>query len=341
MVGAGTGLACQLTELASGAPGSMMKAMVYQQYGPPEVLALRDVAEPVLGASDLLVKVVAVSLNRSDWESLIGKPLYARAGGLRSPRRQIPGTDFAGRIEAVGEEVKGFRVGDEVFGDAMYHGAQTFAGYIRVPETAPVVHKPPTLSFAAASTFPQAGVIALQGMAGVAPGTRVLINGAGGGAGAFAVQLAKGVGAEVTGVDNGFKQDFIRSLGADQVIDFTKSDYTRAGQHDYILDLVCERSMFAIRRALAPGGRYRVVGGTTGALLSAVTLGRLLSTGGRSVGVLFVRPSKADLLEVAGMVTSGALQTHIDGTYPLESLPEAMRRMGEGKVLGKLVIEIG
>jgi NADPH:quinone reductase-like Zn-dependent oxidoreductase len=263
-------------------------------------------------------------------------------GGLFRPRGKILGTDVAGQVEAVGGAVESFQPGDEVFGDIMYHGGSAFAEYVRVPEKAPIVPKPAGLSFVDACTLPQAGLIALQGIVGrVEAGDRVLVNGAGGGAGAFAVQLAKAAGAEVTGVDNGFKQGFIRSLGSDHVIDYTKTDYTKTGPYDLILDLVCERSMFAIRRALAPGGRYSVVGGSVRSLLSALIIGRLLSTGGRSMGVLMVRPNKDDLVRVADMVIAGVLRTKVERTYPLEGVPEALRHLGEGRALGKLVIEMG
>jgi NADPH:quinone reductase-like Zn-dependent oxidoreductase len=314
--------------------------MVYERYGAPDVLEIREVADPVLGERDLLVKVRAASVNRSDWEGLIGKPLYARIGGLFHPRGTILGTDVAGRVEAVGSAVESFRPGDEVFGDLMYHGGSAFAEYVLIPEKAPIVHKPPELTFVEASTLPQAGLIALQGTSGrIERENRVLINGAGGGAGAFAVQMAKAAGAEVTGVDNEFKQDFIRSLGADHAFDYTKTDYTKTGRYQLILDLVCERSMFAIRRAVAPGGRYSVVGGLVRSLLSAATLGKLLSTGGRSMGVLMMRPNKADLTRVADMVSAGVLHTTVERTYPLEGVPEALRHLGENRALGKLVIE--
>ncbi|MGQ0847944.1 MAG: NAD(P)-dependent alcohol dehydrogenase [Actinomycetota bacterium] len=205
---------------------------------------------------------------------------------MRRPRRAILGTDVAGRVEAVGSVVKTFQPGDEVFGDVMYHGGSAFAEYVRVPDTAPIVHKPPGLTFAEASTLPQAAVIALQGTsARIKPGARVLVNGAGGGAGAFAVQMARAAGAEVTGVDNGFKQAFMRSLGADHVIDYTQSGYTNAGTlYDLILDLVCERSIFAIRQTVAPGGRYSMVGGSVRALLFAARhLGE-----GRALGKLVI-----------------------------------------------------
>jgi NADPH:quinone reductase-like Zn-dependent oxidoreductase len=321
----------------------IVKAIVYERYGPPDVLELREVEAPVPGDRDVLIRVEAASVNRSDWEGLTGKPLYARMGGLRRPRRPILGSDVAGRVEAVGSAVEAFRPGDEVFGDLMYHGASAFAEYVQVPDTAPIVPKPATLTFAEASTLPQAAVIALQGTSGrIEPGDRVLVNGAGGGAGGFAVQMAKAAGAQVIGVDNGLKQDFMRSLGADHVLDYTQTDYTKTDtRYDLILDLVCERSMFAIRRAVAPGGRYAVVGGSVRSLLSAASVGRLLSTGGRRIGLLMVRPNKKDLLRVADMVLTGELRTTIERTYPLDGVPEALRHLGEGRALGKLVIEIG
>ncbi|HKX75855.1 MAG TPA: NAD(P)-dependent alcohol dehydrogenase [Acidimicrobiia bacterium] len=320
-----------------------MKAVVYERYGPPEVLQLREVDTPVPGHGDVLIKVMAASVNRSDWETLTGKPLYARIGGLLRPRHQILGSDIAGRVEAVGKSVESFRPGDEVFGDVMYHGASGFAEYVRVPQSAPLAHKPAGISYAQASTLPQAGVIALQGIEGhIKAGSGVLINGAGGGAGGFAVQMAKAAGAEVTAVDNPHKQDFLRSLGADSVIDYTQTDYTKTARpYDLILDLVCERSIFAIRRAVAPGGRYLVVGGSVRALLSAAIVGKLLASGGRRLGVLMVRPNQNDLVRLAEMVVAGELRPTIDRIYPLEEVPAALRRLGEGKVLGKVVIELG
>ena len=318
-----------------------MRAVVYEKYGPPDVLRIREVEKPVVGERDLLIRVKAVSLNRSDWECLIGKPLYARVGGLTRPNTTILGTDIAGVVEAVGSEAETFKPGDEVVGDIMYHGGRGFAEYVKVPETAPLVLKPPTLDFVAASTLPQSGVIALQATRDrVAPGDQVLINGAGGGTGLLAIQLAKHAGAEVTGVDNRFKQAFMLEMGADHVIDYTEADYTRSGQYQLILDLVCERSMFAIRRAVAPGGRYSVVGGTTRGLISAATLGRALSNQGRKMGVLMVKPGKQDLSRVVELVTTGRLRTAVEHTYTLEEVPEALAHMGKGLALGKLVIQV-
>jgi NADPH:quinone reductase-like Zn-dependent oxidoreductase len=329
-----------VTAVAWSEAETLMKAIVYERYGPPEVLEQREVPTPVPGERDVLIRVEAVSVNRSDWEGLVGKPLYARMNGLFRPRRPILGSDVAGRVEAVGPAVESFRAGDEVFGDVLYHGASAFAEYVCVPETAPIVHKPPGLSFEEASTLPQAAVIALQATAGrIGPGGRMLVNGAGGGAGAFAVQMAKAAGAEVTGVDHGSKADFVRALGADEVIDYTGEDFTATGRrYDLVLDLVCHRSIVAMRRPLYPGGRYLVVGGSVWALVQAGVLGRLAAAGGRKIGLLAVKPNKQDLLRVADMVTTGAMRAPIDRTFPLEQVPDALRRLGEGRALGKLVI---
>ena len=233
-----------------------MKAIVYSRYGPPEALRLADVARPVPADDEVLIKIHAVSVNRSDWEGLIGEPLYARLGGLFRPSRPILGSDIAGRVEAVGNAHTQFRPGDAVFGDILAR-LGGFAEYVCARGNA-LALKPAGLTFAQAAALPQAAVIALQGIRDkgqIQPGHRVLINGAGGGAGAFALQLAKLAGAEVTGVDNAGKRDFMRGLGADHVIDYAREDYTAGGErYDFILDLVAYRSAFAYARALRPGG---------------------------------------------------------------------------------------
>lgn len=216
-----------------------MKAIVYTEYGSPDVLELREVPKPVPADNEILIKVHAVSVNRSDWEGLIGEPLYARVGGLRKPRRQILGSDIAGRVEVTGKNNTQFRPGDEVFGEMEeYRGG--FAEYVCARGKL-LALKPARMTFEEASAIPQAGVIALQSIrekGHVQPGQKILINGAGGGAGIFAIQLAKMYGAEVTGVDNTGKLDFMRSLGANHVIDYTREDFTRNGkQYDLILDL--------------------------------------------------------------------------------------------------------
>ena len=251
-----------------------MRAVVYDRYGRPELLRVDHVPRPVPSADQVLVRVASTSLNLSDWECLRGSPFYARIGGLRTPARSTLGSDIAGRVEAVGADVTRFRPGDEVYGDNLgLKGG--FAEYAVAPESA-LAPKPEQLTFSEASTIPQAGAIALQGTADVAPGMRVLINGAGGGSGSFAIQLAKRAGAHVTAVDNAGKLDFMRSLGADEVIDYLREDFTRGAEpYDRILDLVAHRSVFAYRRALARGGRYRCVGGSVPTLIRVVTVGAI------------------------------------------------------------------
>ena len=207
-----------------------MRAVVYDRYGPPSALRVDDIAIPTPAPGQVLVRIAATSVNLSDWETLRGSPMYARLGGLRSPARRTLGSDIAGWVEAVGQGVTRFRTGDQVYGDnlALKGG---FAEYAVAAESA-LAHKPAELTFAQASTIPQAGAIALQGTAGAAAGHRVLINGAGGGSGSFAVQLAKRLGAHVTGVDNAAKLKFMRALGADDVIDYREEDFTQSERTD-------------------------------------------------------------------------------------------------------------
>jgi NADPH:quinone reductase-like Zn-dependent oxidoreductase len=266
--------------------------------------------------------------------------MYARIGGLRSPARRVLGSDIAGIVEAVGTDVTGFRPGDEVYGDNLdLKGG--FAEYALAPESA-LAHKPAALTFAEASTIPQAGPIALQGTAAAGPGRRVLINGAGGGSGMFAIQLAKRAGAHVTGVDNAGKLDFMRSLGADDVIDYRSQDFTRGEPHDLVLDNVAYRSVFAYRRSLARGGRYLCVGGTSRSLLRILTAGFVAGRlTGRRLGVLVVKLGPAYFKPLAELCVSGDLQIHIDSTFSLDEVPQALAHHGEGRALGKVVVEIG
>ena len=320
-----------------------MKAVVYTRYGPPDVLTLQDVEKPIPADDEILIKVHAASLNRSDWESLIGKPLYARIGGLLKPRRHILGSDIAGRVEAAGANHKDFRPGDEIFGDILWH-LGGFAEYVSV-SNAVLARKPAGMTFEEAAALPQAAVIALQGIRDkgkVQPGHAVLINGAGGGAGAFAVQLAKMYGAEVTGVDNTGKLEFMHSLGANHVIDYTRQDFTRNGkQYDLILDLIAYRSAFDYQRALKPGGSYYVVGGSAVTLFQVLILGPWIKRRtGKSLRVLAVRPNREDMLAVAELCQTGKLINVIDKRYPLHQVPEALRYLGEGHAKGKVVITV-
>ncbi|MFC7597472.1 NAD(P)-dependent alcohol dehydrogenase [Terrabacter sp. GCM10028922] len=315
-----------------------MKAVVYERYGGPDVLRVEDVPTPSPAAGQVLVKVAATSINLSDWEGLRGSPFYARLGGLRAPRRPTLGSDIAGLVEAVGGGVTRFQPGDEVYGDNLQLMGG-FAQYAVAPESA-LAHKPPALNFAEASTIPQAGSIALQGTAGAARGLRVLINGAGGGSGSFAIQLAKRLGAHVTGVDNADKLEFMRTLGADQVIDYRRDDFTRSHEaYDLILDLVAHRSVFAYRRALAPGGRYRCVGGSVRALLRVLTIGAAAGmVTGRSLGVLVVKPGPAHFQSLTDLCVAGQVGIHIDRICTLDEVPDGLAQVGEGRALGKVVV---
>jgi NADPH:quinone reductase-like Zn-dependent oxidoreductase len=314
----------------------VVKAVVHDRYGPPDVLRVEELAVPSPGPGQVLIEVLATSVNLSDWEGLRGSPAYARFGGLRRPRRHTLGSDIAGRVEAVGPGVTRFRRGDAVYGENPMMGG--FAEYALAPESA-LAHKPEALTFAQASTIPQPGPIALQGTATAGPGQRVAINGAGGGSGSFAIQLAKRAGAHVTGVDNERKLDHMRSMGADVVVDYRRQDFTRLEPFDLILDLVAHRSVFAYRRALAPGGRYRCVGGSVPALLRVLTAGVMAGLlTGRRMGVLAVRPGPEHFKPFADLCVSGEVEIHIDRTFSLDETPQALAHVGEGRALGKVVV---
>src|ERR671920_254688 len=320
-----------------------MKAIVYTRYGPPEALQLKEVAKPAPKDDEVLIRVQAVSVNRSDWEGLRGKPLYARIGGLLRPRQHILGSDIAGRVEMAGRNISRFQPGDEVFGDILGR-LGGFAEYVCAPENR-LALKPASMTFEEAAAIPQSAVIALQGIRDkgqLQPGQKVLVNGAGGGAGAIAVQLAKMYGAEVTGVDNTGKQDFIRSLGADHVIDFTQEDFTKNGeQYDLILDIVAHRSVFAYKRALKPNGSYFLAGGSVATILQILFLGPWIRrTTGKKIRVLAVRPNIEDLDFMKELIEAGKVTPVIDRTYPLSEVPEAMGYVGEGHAQGKVVISV-
>ena len=322
----------------------MMKAVVYTEYGSPDVLQLQEVEKPTPTDDEVLIKIQAASVNRSDWEALVGKPMYVRIGGLRKPRRHILGSDIAGRVEAVGKNIKRFQPGDEVFGDIL--GKMSgFAEYVSVREKW-LAPKPAGMTFEQVASIPQAAVIALQGIRDkgqVQPGQSVLINGAGGGAGSFAVQLARLYGAEVTGVDNTGKLDFMRSLGADHVIDYTREDFTRNGkQYDLILDVIAHRSVFAYGSALKPNGSYFAVGGSVALMLKILLLGPLIRRRtGKKIRVLIVQPNLKDMLHITELCEAGKIVPVIDKQYPLSEVPEALRYVGEDRAKGKVVITMG
>ncbi len=314
-----------------------VRAFVFDRYGPPEVLRVEEVPEPSPGPGQVLVEVVATSVNLSDWECLRGAPFYARIGGLRRPARPTLGSDIAGRVASAGSDVTRFSPGDEVYGEVPMGG---FAEYAVASEKA-LAHKPETLSFSQASAIPQPGAIALQGTALMGSGQRVMINGSGGGSGSFAIQLAKRAGAHVTAVDNAAKLEYMRSLGADEVIDYRTQDFTRLEPFDHMLDLVALRSVFAYRRALVPGGRYRCVGGTARALLRVATVGAVVGrVTGRSIGVLMVRPGPTHFGPLADLCVAGEVGIHIDRTFGFADVPKALAHVGEGRALGKVVVEV-
>jgi NADPH:quinone reductase-like Zn-dependent oxidoreductase len=322
-----------------------MKAIVGTEYGSPDVLQLEEVPKPTPAEDEVLVKVHATSLNAADFEMLRGH-WSARFGGPIRPMYKILGSDLAGRVEAVGRNVKLFRPGDDVWGDLSFpHGYGTFAEYVSVSEEA-LAPKPASMTFEEASTYPQAGLIPLQTLrdkAQIQPGQKVLINGAGGGMGTFAVQMAKLHGAEVTGVDSLRKLDMLRSIGADHVIDYAKEDYTRTGQHyDLILDVVAHRSVFDYRRALSPEGHFIIVGGSLGTFLQVVILGALMSkTGSQQLGInAYDNNNREDLASLAELFEAGKVVPVIDRRYPLDEVPEALRHLEEGRALGKVVIVV-
>jgi NADPH:quinone reductase-like Zn-dependent oxidoreductase len=320
-----------------------VKAIVHHEYGSPDVLRLEDVEKPVPRDNELLIKVHAVSINRSDWEGLAGKPLYARIGGLTKPRDRILGSDIAGIVEAVGKEVKHFKPGDEVFGLILNYGGG-FAEYACKSEKA-LALKSAGMTFEQAAAIPQAAFIALQGIRAkghVRPGQKVLINGAGGGTGAFAIQLAKLDGAEVTGVDNTEKLDLMRSLGADHVIDYTREDFTKNGQqYDLILDVIASRSIFAYQRALKPNGNYFMAGGAVATMLQSLLLGPLIRRiTSRNIKLLVVQTDSKDLVAITELIESGKVKLVIDKLYPLSETADALRYLGEGHARGKIVITV-
>jgi NADPH:quinone reductase-like Zn-dependent oxidoreductase len=320
-----------------------MKAVVYTEYGSADVLQLKEVAIPTPKDDEVLIKVQAVSINRSDWEGLVGAPLYARIGGLLKPGRHILGSDIAGRVEVAGRNNGPFQPGAEVFGDILPQMGG-FAEYV-CARVSTLALKPARMTFDEAAAIPQAGVIALQGLRDkgqVQPGQKVLINGAGGGAGTFAVQLAKLYGAEVTGVDNAGKLDFLRSLGADHVIDYTREDFTNTGkQYDLILDVIAHRSVFAYQRALRPSGSYYAVGGSVATIFQILLLGPWIRrTTGKKIRILAVQPNREDLEYVAELCAAGKIVAVIDRCYPLIETAEALRHLGAGRAKGKVVITL-
>lgn len=324
-----------------------MQAIARSMYGPPDVLELRDVERPRVKDDEVLVRVHASSLNMADADYMRGRPAFARLGtGLRRPKNPILGLDVAGQVEAVGKTVTRFELGDEVFTDMTEHGYGAFAEYVAVPETS-LARKPVTLTFEEAATVPQSAILALQGLGGgrpIQPGQSVLINGASGNVGPFAVQIAKSFGAEVTGACRTAKVDFVRALGADHVLDYTVEDFTKgAPRYDRILDVAAHHSIFECRRALRPGGSYVWIGGSTGPLLQALLLGPLISlAGSRKMGITWWwKPFRLeDVAVLTELIDDGKVRPVIDRTYPLSEVPDALRYLESGDARGKIVITV-
>jgi len=322
-----------------------MKAIVCATYGPPDVLQLKEVAKPAPRDNEVLVKVYAASINRFDCSLVRGEPLVARLFfGLRKPKYAIPGADFAGRVEAVGRTVKQFEPGDEVFGDLFGHAQGALAEYVAVPENA-IALKPANVTFERAAAVPMAAVTALQGLRDsgqIQPAQQVLINGASGGVGMFAVQIAKAFGAEVTAVCSTKKLDMVRSLGADHAIDYTQEDFTRNGQrYDLILAANGYHPIWEYRRALRPRGRYVVTGGSLAQMFQSVLLGPWISLiGKKKVRGSRTRLTQKDLVVLKELLESGKVVPVIDKCYPLSKGAEALRYVEAGHAKGKVVLTV-
>jgi NADPH:quinone reductase-like Zn-dependent oxidoreductase len=328
-----------------------MKAFIYEKYGPPETLRMAEVDKPAPNADEVLVKVLAVSVNAADWHSMRGKPLFSRATlGLLRPKHQILGVDIAGQVEAVGSGVTRFKPGDEVYANLLYHGYGGFAEYASVP-VGVMSLKPAKLSFEEAAAVPMAGLTALQGLRNhgeIQPEQKVLINGASGGVGTFAVQIAKSYGAEVTAVTSTRNIDLVRSLGADHVIDYTTTDFARSGRrYDLILDTVGNRSVLEFRRALAEGGKAAVTGFTSGWYLLRVSLRGGAGPGGRwswgwrkDIAMVSAQVATEDLELLAELIEAGKVRPQIDRRYPFAEIPAAIAYLEQGHARGKVVVGV-
>jgi len=320
-----------------------MKAIVFTEYGPPSnVLKLEEVEKPIPSDDEVLVKVYASSVNYCDPTFVSGKPFLGRlyTGGLFKPKNTTPGADIAGQVEAVGVNVEQFQPGDKVYGDLSACGFGGFSEYVSVPENALALN-PANMTYEEAASVPQAAVVALQGLRDkgqIQSGQRVLINGASGGVGTFAVQIAKSYGAEVTGVCSTRKLDMVRSIMADHVIDYTQEDFTQSEQrYDLIIDIVANRSISEYTRALSSKGNYVAIAFNSVSLF----LGSLISkTDGKQVSSLAHKPNDKDLVFMKDLIESGKVIPVIDKYYPLNEVAEAVRYYGEGNPSGKVVISV-
>ena len=341
-----------------GIPGLTMKAIVQDRYGPPDdVLHLREIDRPVAGDDEVLVRVRATCVHPDVWHVVTGRPYVLRlmGAGVFRPTNPVPGTDVAGPVESVGKDVTRFRPGDEVFGEThlglQWRNGGAFAEYVSVPQDA-LALKPDGVTFEQAAAVPTSGFIALHNLQGggqIQPGQHVLINGAGGGVGSIAVQVARAYGARVTGVDCAEKMEMVRSLGADRVVDYTEEDFTQGGErYDFILDVASNLSLSACRRVLTPKGVYVLIGHDHYGRATGRVFGSLPRFLALAVLSPFVRqlppldfsiPSKSDVMAVLrDLLEAGKLTPVIDRTYPLEEVPEAMRYLAGGRACGKIIV---
>jgi len=318
-----------------------MKAVVFKNYGPPTNLKLEEVEKPVPKEKEVLIKVQAVSLNASDMEMVKGEPYYTRMWGLFKPKYTTIGSDIAGVVEAVGSKVTQFKIGDEVLGDN-FEKWGGMAEYVCASESV-LIAKPDSITFEQAAAIPQAAVVALQGLRDkgkIQAGEKVLIVGAGGGTGTFAIQLAKMIGANVTAVDSEIKLDLMRSLGADEVINYEKENCTKGDQkYDLILDLVGPHGVMEYKRILAPKGRYAIVGGSIPRILSVLFLGGIISLlSSKKMGILAHAQNQKDMSYIVELIQEGKVKPIIDKVFSLDESAEAMAYLTKGKAKGKVVI---
>jgi NADPH:quinone reductase-like Zn-dependent oxidoreductase len=316
-----------------------MKAFMWERYGPPDTLRLAEVERPTPRSEEGLVRVLGVSVNPADWHSMRGKPVFSRLTlGLLRPKHRILGVDVAGRVESVGGGVTRFKPGDEVYANLLDHGYGGFAEYVSVPVDA-LSLKPANLSFEEAAAVPMAAVTALQGLrqhGPIRPKEKVLVNGASGGVGTFAVQIAKSYGAEVTGVTSARNLDLVGSLGADHVVDYTTTDFARTGQrYDLILDTVGNRSVPDLQRALADGGKAAVSGFTSVGKLMGVSL-----RGGKDVARVEAHVTTKDLEFLKELIEAGKVRPQIDRRYPFAEIPAAIAYLEKGRARGKVVVGV-
>jgi NADPH:quinone reductase-like Zn-dependent oxidoreductase len=322
-----------------------MKAIVYTTYGSPDVLQLKEVEKPTPKEDEVLIRIYAAAVTAGDVIVVKGEPFLVRlSSGLLEPKHKIPGKEMAGRVEAVGGNVKQFQPGDEVFGDLSVCGWGAFSEYVSVPENA-IALKPANLTFEEAAAVPESAVVALQGLRDkgqIQPGQKVLINGASGGVGSFAVQIAKSFGAEVTAVCSTRNLAMARSIGADQVIDYTQEDFTQNGQrYDLILAVNGYHPISAYQRALSPQGIYVMTGGSMAQMFQAMLLGPWLSrNGSQKMGNTLVKPNQKDLIFMKELLEAGKVVPVIDRRYTLSEVPEALRYLEEGHARGKVVITV-